>query len=72
MSQGGDPSRRNEDDAAALQAKVAAKKATLGSDSSTQLSNEPVVRKKVVAKNDSIDDLLSAGLNSGKKKATRA
>ena len=71
--QGGDPLKRNESDAMALQAKIAAKQAAQQSSGGGEASGEPVVRKKVPSnKNDTIDDLLSAGLTSGKKKAARA
>ena len=69
FEQGGDPQKRNENDAAALQAKVAAKKA-LGDQQQLQSnsSNGTVPRKKVTDKKvDTFDDLLNAGLYAGKK-----
>lgn len=67
--QGGDPLQRNSSDAAALEAKIAAKKAKQEQESANQDGAvAPVVRKKVPAKkNDSVDDLLSAGLTSTSK-----
>ena len=66
--------KRNENDAAALQAKIAAKKAAKEAADAQQPSKAPVARKKGVAgkKNDDLEDLLNAGLNAGKKKAARA
>ena len=61
--------KRNENDAAALQAKVAAKKAAKESAAATPDDKGPVPRKKVPAKKaDTMDDMLSAGLASGKKR----
>ncbi|KAL7559894.1 hypothetical protein ACA910_005391 [Epithemia clementina (nom. ined.)] len=62
---GGDPLHRNMNDAAALQAKVAAKQQKAAMDSGNNngaSSTGPVARKKVDKKNESLDDLLSAGL----------
>jgi len=70
--QGGDPLKRNEDDAAKLQAKVAAKKAAQEAAAGESQTKAPVVRKKVPKKTDDLDDMLSAGLTAGKKKAARA
>ena len=71
--QGGDPLKRNENDAAALQAKIAAKKAAKESGESQEPAKAPVVRKKVpTKKNESVDDLLAAGLTAGKKKSGKA
>jgi hypothetical protein len=63
-SQGGDPLQRNSSDAAALEAKIAAKKAKQEQENAQQANSvAPVVRKKVpTVKKDSVDDLLSAGL----------
>lgn len=69
---GGDPQKRNENDKAALEAKIAAKKAAEAAKSSQTQSSGPVPRRKVAKKDESLDDLLSAGLNAGKKKALRA
>jgi hypothetical protein len=62
---------RNESDAAALQAKLAAKKAAKEAqgEGTTAATAAPVPRKKAPTKKaDNMDDLLSAGLPSGKKK----
>jgi hypothetical protein len=67
--------KRNENDAAALQAKVAAKQSAVVTAAATAPSNGPIVPKKINKKPDSgLDDLLSAGLNgtAGKKKAVSA
>jgi hypothetical protein len=72
LCQGGDPLSRNASDAAALAAKVAAKQAKAGTDSSGGGGGGgagPPVRKKVENKGDSVDDMLLAGLDAGKKKA---
>jgi hypothetical protein len=63
---------RNESDAAALKAKVAAKKAReeLAGDDIAP-SKAPIPRKKVDTKKEAGDDLLLAGL-SATKKSTRA
>lgn len=67
--QGGDPLKRNENDAAALQAKVAAKKAAKEAKDGVTPDNGPVPRKKMAAKKaDNMDDLLSAGLTSTSKR----
>jgi len=69
MEKGGDPLKRNENDAAALQAKVAAKKAAKEQGEAAPANTGPIPRKKVsVKKSDGIDDLLSAGLSSTKKR----
>ena len=61
--------KRNENDAAALQAKIAAKKAAQESASNAPTSSGPVPRKKVPTKKaDNMDDLLSSGLTAGKKR----
>lgn len=65
--QGGDPLARNASDAAALQAKVEAKKAKQAATNEVSNSKGPVPMRKVDKKNDTIDDLLSAGLTTGKK-----
>jgi hypothetical protein len=70
--QGGDPLQRNASDAAALAAKIAAKQAKAATESSGGGGGGgggPPVRKKVDKKGDSLDDLLSAGLDTGKKKS---
>ncbi len=73
MQQGGDPLKRNENDAAALQAKVAAKKAAqeaAANAAPAASSSGPVPRKKVPSKktDNNMDDLLSAGLTGNKKR----
>ena len=73
MPQGGDPLKRNENDAAALQAKVAAKKAAQeAAANAAPAGSGPVPRKKVPSKktdnNNTMDDLLSAGLTGNKKR----
>jgi hypothetical protein len=64
---------RNESDAAALQAKLAAKKAAKEAqgDDDAAVSSAPVVpKKKAPVKNtNDMDDLLSAGLSTGKKRS---
>lgn len=76
--QGGDPLKRNENDASALQAKVAAKQAAAAAAAmSGQLGNlAPIVPKKATAKkaDPGLDDLLNAGLTGaiGKKKSVSA
>jgi hypothetical protein len=70
--QGGDVLKRNENDAAALQAKVAAKKAAQEQASSATPAKAPVERKKVpMAKDPALDDLLSAGLSGAKAKRVK-
>lgn len=68
----GDPLQRNLNDAAALQAKVAAKKAKeeeeLARQQGTTTGGVAPVRKKVEKKDAALDDLLTAGLTKGKKK----
>lgn len=73
-SQGGDPLKRNENDAAALQAKIAAKQASAAAAASQPTSNGPILPKKVKKADAGLDDLLNAGLNgaAGKKKAVSA
>ncbi|KAG7341465.1 hypothetical protein IV203_023417 [Nitzschia inconspicua] len=63
----GTPLQRNQDDAAKLQAKIAAKAAKLAEAQSQDTNKGPVVRKKVAKKTDTLDDLLSAGLPGGNK-----
>ena len=66
----GTPLQRNENDALKLQAKVAAKQAqkTDQQDGGNTTTKAPVPRKKVPAKkSDNLDDLLNAGLTTGKK-----
>ena len=71
--QGGDPLKRNENDAAALKAKVAAKKAAKeAQDGTATPGSGPVPRKKVATKKaDNMDDLLSAGLSSTTSKRVK-
>jgi hypothetical protein len=64
----GAPAQRNESDAAALQAKIKAKKEQK-TDAPPEPAKGPIPRKKVVKKKDTIDDLLSAGLTAAKKRA---
>lgn len=71
----GRPEQRNLSDSAALAEKVARKaemKKAQEEDAATNVSSQPVVRKKVPKKkNDDLDDLLGAGLSKvskGKKK----
>jgi len=72
----GTPMQRNEDDAAKLQAKIAAKAAkeaaeqqAAGGTAAGVVAAAPVVRKKVPKKEDAaLDDLLNAGLGKAKKK----
>lgn len=73
--QEGRPEQRNLSDSAALAEKVARKaemKKAQEEDAATNVSSQPVVRKKVPKKkNDDLDDLLGAGLSKvskGKKK----
>jgi hypothetical protein len=68
---GGDPLKRNENDALALQAKIAAKQAKAASGDNAESSTKvPVTQKKVgTAKKDTVDDLLTAGLDAAKKRA---
>lgn len=69
-ARGGNPLQRNMDDAAKLQAKVAAKKAK-EQDSQSQCTatvGSTVAGKKVPAKKkDNLDDLLGAGLATKKR-----
>ena len=72
----GTPMQRNQDDAAKLQAKIAAKAAKDAAEQQQQQEAgggtgivAPVVRKKVPKKEDAaLDDLLNAGLGKAKKK----
>ena len=63
------PLQRNADDAAKLQAKIAAKAAKKSQEEGNDATGAkaPVARKKVAKKTDTLDDLLSAGLTAGKK-----
>jgi hypothetical protein len=65
----GTPLQRNENDAAKLQAKIAAKQAQKSEQDANagNTTNAPVPRKKVAKKSDNLDDLLHAGLASGRK-----
>jgi hypothetical protein len=67
--QGGDPLKRNENDAAALQAKVAAKQVQKEAAVANvnNASKGPIVPKKV-KKDAGVEDLLLAGLPAPKKK----
>jgi hypothetical protein len=70
----GTPMQRNQDDAAKLQAKIAAKAAKEAAEREQQQgaaggAAPVVVRKKVPKKEDAaLDDLLNAGLGKAKKK----
>ena len=71
----GTPMQRNQDDAAKLQAKIAAKAAKEAAEQQQQEAGggtgivAPVIRKKVPKKEDAaLDDLLNAGLGKAKKK----
>ena len=69
----GTPMQRNQDDAAKLQAKIAAKAAKEAAEREQQGgaggAAPVVVRKKVPKKEDAaLDDLLNAGLGKAKKK----
>jgi hypothetical protein len=73
-TQGGESvAKRNENDASALQAKMAKKQeqAALEALNPTASAKAPVVPKKKLAPKpkDNFDDLLSAGLGPGKKRA---
>jgi hypothetical protein len=76
-AKGGDPLKRNESDAAALQAKVAAKRAAkeeqaAASADASNAGKVPAPRKKQPVKKDTTtEDLLSAGLTAGKKKRAK-
>mmetsp|Transcript_6577 Transcript_6577/g.18809 ORF Transcript_6577/g.18809 Transcript_6577/m.18809 type:complete len:97 (+) Transcript_6577:19-309(+) len=65
----GTPLQRNQDDKAALEAKIAAKKAAKAKEAEQSGGTAaPVVRKKVPKKQDvALDDLLNAGLAKAKK-----
>ncbi|KAL3932205.1 MAG: hypothetical protein SGBAC_010960 [Bacillariaceae sp.] len=64
----GTPQKRNEDDKAALLAKLEAKKAKELAGSVKQDTKQPIARKKVKKQTETLDDLLSAGLAAGKTK----
>ena len=67
----GTPLIRNENDKAALEAKIAAKKAQKAAEGSAGTSTKAADgRKKEVTKDANLDDLLSAGLTKGKKSKT--
>ncbi|CAB9501484.1 expressed unknown protein [Seminavis robusta] len=68
----GRPEDRNANDAAALQAKVAAKKAAKDAEAGNAPSKGPVARKAKNKKQQDLDDLLNAGLTTGKKKGAKA
>jgi hypothetical protein len=72
-TQGGDPLKRNENDKAALEAKIAAKAAKKAAEeaNAAAASNGPIPRKKSTTTkkaDNNLDDLLSAGLSSNKKR----
>jgi len=65
----GTPLQRNDNDKAALQAKIEAKKARQEAEAVAASSTKaPVARKKVAKKEDNLDDLLNAGLSKKKGK----
>mmetsp|Transcript_6613 Transcript_6613/g.9452 ORF Transcript_6613/g.9452 Transcript_6613/m.9452 type:complete len:98 (+) Transcript_6613:104-397(+) len=69
----GDVQKRNESDKAALEAKVAMKKAAqeaAAKDAETVIKG-PVARKKKPTKDVDIDDLLNSGLSGNKKKGKK-
>jgi hypothetical protein len=72
--QEGRPEERNLNDAAALQAKVAAKQAQKEAELANggAGSNAPFARKVKDKKQEELDELLNAGLGSGKKKGVKA
>jgi hypothetical protein len=72
MFQGGDPLKRNENDAAALTAKIAAKQAAKeagnGDGSSAGRADVGATKKtQVSSKAGNVDDLLLAGLAAAKR-----
>ncbi|GKY96275.1 hypothetical protein MPSEU_000587000 [Mayamaea pseudoterrestris] len=70
----GNPLQRNESDAAALEAKRAAKAAAAAANAGSNHligNKEPVKPKKIVKKSDNFDDLLASGLDAGKKKRAK-
>ena len=62
---------RKESDAAALEAKRAAKAAAAASNTGVNENKEPVKPKKIVKKADNFDDLLASGLVAGQKKRVK-
>jgi len=64
---------RNASDKAALQAKIEAKKAMKEKETGDQVKQESQLKAKPkkAAKTDTLDDLLSAGLSSAKKKGKK-
>mmetsp|Transcript_16658 Transcript_16658/g.23472 ORF Transcript_16658/g.23472 Transcript_16658/m.23472 type:complete len:98 (-) Transcript_16658:409-702(-) len=73
QTSGGDPLKRNENDKAALEAKVAKKKAMqeAAEKEAENATKGPVPRKKKPTKDAGLDDLLSAGLSGNKKKGKK-
>ena len=70
--QEGNPLLRREGDAAALEAKRAAKAAAAASNTGVNENKEPIKPKKIVKKADNnLDDLLASGLDAGKKKRVK-
>mmetsp|Transcript_17348 Transcript_17348/g.26291 ORF Transcript_17348/g.26291 Transcript_17348/m.26291 type:complete len:99 (-) Transcript_17348:2850-3146(-) len=73
-TKGGDPLSRNQNDKAALEEKVARKKAMQKEQEEQALKNTttkfPLKKKKAEAK-DSLDDLLNAGISGQKKKGKK-
>jgi len=68
-TQEGTPQSRNLNDSAALAAKIAKKQAMKVEEEAKAAASAPVVRKKVAKKeDDTLDELLSAGLIKGKTK----
>mmetsp|Transcript_22773 Transcript_22773/g.27432 ORF Transcript_22773/g.27432 Transcript_22773/m.27432 type:complete len:98 (+) Transcript_22773:137-430(+) len=73
QSAGGDVQKRNEGDKAALEKKIAMKKAAQEAalkDAATATKG-PVPRKKKPTKDVGLDDLLSSGLSGNKKKGKK-
>lgn len=68
LFKGGNPLQRNLSDAAALEAKVAAKKAQQAVLQPSDTPTAPVRKKVVTHKKDSVDDLLSTGLTTIKQR----
>jgi hypothetical protein len=64
----GTPMQRNADDAAKLQAKLAAKAAKKADEDNGNSGKVPVARPKVAKKTDDLDDLLAAGLDKKTRK----
>eukprot|EP00536_Pseudo-nitzschia_multiseries_P018103 jgi/Psemu1/315484/fgenesh1_kg.2156_\ len=64
----GTPAQRNIEDAHKLQAKLAAKAAKKAEADNATPAKAPVTRKKIAKKNETLDDLLNAGLSKGKSR----